>query len=89
MQFLRTILLALSLLAVAATATNCGHKAPEATEATQDATPTQGKERTSAYICPMYCPGSGSDAPGKCPGCGMNYVENKRKDSPGHEGHRH
>lgn len=33
-----------------------------------------GPEYTSAYICPMYCEGSGSDAPGKCPVCGMDYV---------------
>lgn len=86
MKLLKTILLAFSLLAIAATATNCGHKAPEATE---DATQEQGKEYTSAYICPMYCSGSGSDAPGKCPVCGMDYVENKKQDSPGHEGHGH
>jgi len=89
MKLLTTILLAFSLLAIAATATNCGNKAPEATEATEEAAPAQGKEHTSAYICPMYCPGSGSDAPGKCPECGMDYVENKKQDSPGHEGHGH
>lgn len=33
-----------------------------------------GPEYTSAYICPMHCEGSGSDAPGKCPVCGMDYV---------------
>jgi len=30
-------------------------------------------EYTSAYICPMHCEGSGSESPGKCPVCGMNY----------------
>jgi ABC-type nickel/cobalt efflux system permease component RcnA len=35
-----------------------------------------GPEYTSAYICPMHCPGSGSDQPGKCPACGMDYVAN-------------
>lgn len=89
MHFLRTILLAFSLLAVAATATNCGHKAPEATEATEEAAPAQGKEYTSAYICPMYCPGSGSEEPGQCPVCKMDYVANKKHEGDGHEGHNH
>jgi hypothetical protein len=35
-----------------------------------------GPEYTSAYICPMHCKGSGSDKPGKCPACGMDYVAN-------------
>ena len=41
----------------------------------------QGKEYTSAYICPMHCEGSGSDKPGKCPVCEMDYVKN--------DGHQH
>lgn len=35
-----------------------------------------GPEYTSAYICPMYCPGSGSDMAGNCPVCNMKYVIN-------------
>lgn len=35
-----------------------------------------GKAYTSAYICPMHCEGSGSDQPGTCPVCGMDYVAN-------------
>ena len=35
-----------------------------------------GPEYTSAYICPMHCPGSGSDQPGICPVCKMDYVAN-------------
>jgi hypothetical protein len=31
-------------------------------------------EYASAYVCPMHCEGSGSDQPGKCPVCGMDYV---------------
>lgn len=41
------------------------------------ATDQNGPEYTSAYICPMHCEGSGSAEPGKCPTCGMDYVENK------------
>ena len=46
-----------------------------------------GPEYTSKYICPMHCKGSGSEAPGVCPVCEMDYVENKKEDS--HEGHNH
>lgn len=35
-----------------------------------------GPEYTSAYVCPMHCKGSGSDKPGKCPVCEMDYVKN-------------
>jgi hypothetical protein len=38
-----------------------------------------GKEYTSAYVCPMHCEGSGSDAAGTCPKCKMAYVENTEK----------
>ena len=51
-----------------------------------------GPEYTSAYICPMYCPGSGSDKMGTCPECEMDYVVNenyKKKDGDNHDGHGH
>ncbi len=53
-----------------------------------------GPEYTSAYICPMHCPGSGSDKMGTCPDCEMDYVANenyKKKDGDGHnhDGHDH
>lgn len=35
-----------------------------------------GPEYTSKYVCPMHCEGSGSEEPGKCPVCGMDYVLN-------------
>jgi rubrerythrin len=34
---------------------------------------TSGPEYSSKYICPMHCKGSGSDQPGVCPVCGMDY----------------
>lgn len=55
----------------------------------------KGKEYTSAYICPMYCTGSGSDKAGICPVCKMDYVANKDVKSSGteikenHDGHDH
>lgn len=36
-----------------------------------------GKEYTSAYICPMHCEGSGSEEPGNCPVCTMEYQKNE------------
>jgi hypothetical protein len=64
----------------------------------KDKTEQQGKEYTSAYVCPMHCEGSGSAEPGKCPVCGMDYVKNEEHsddghehnhDEDGHEGHNH
>ena len=40
-----------------------------------------GPEYTSNFICPMYCKGSGSEGPGKCPVCGMDYVANENLDN--------
>jgi len=39
----------------------------------------QGKEYTSAYVCPMHCEGSGSSSEGQCPVCEMDYVKNDKK----------
>tara|TARA_R110002094_G_scaffold73389_2_gene81352 strand:+ start:309 stop:551 length:243 start_codon:yes stop_codon:yes gene_type:complete len=44
-------------------------------------TEKQGKEYSSAYVCPMHCTDSGSDKEGKCGTCGMTLVKN--------EGHKH
>lgn len=73
----------------------CGGKHGESqSSGTQQEAPVDdksGPEYTSAYICPMYCVGSGSDQPGKCPKCGMDYVKNEKagNEMPGHEGHSH
>lgn len=63
----------------------CGDKTTEsANPPAPGATMMQklGPEFTAAYICPMYCEGSGSDKPGKCPVCGMDYRENKDVKKP-------
>ncbi|MBI1228200.1 MAG: hypothetical protein GC192_23400 [Bacteroidetes bacterium] len=44
-----------------------------------------GKEYTSAYVCPMHCEGSGSDQPGKCPVCEMDYVKLEEHVKDGHK----
>ena len=74
----------LFLLAAATLIFACGGGDKSTTE--------QGKEYTSAYICPMHCEGSGSDKPGTCPVCKMDYVANEnaaKTDADSHEGHDH
>ncbi|MDX1665645.1 MAG: heavy metal-binding domain-containing protein [Saprospiraceae bacterium] len=43
-----------------------------------------GPEYTSTYVCPMHCEGSGSEEPGKCPVCGMDYVLRTEHEANGH-----
>ena len=45
----------------------------------------EGKEYTSAYICPMHCEGSGSEEPGQCPACGMDYETMAYHTQDGHK----
>ncbi len=74
MKVLKILLFISSLIAIGVLISSCGNK-----NASGDKTETndkQGKEYTSAYICPMHCEGSGSDKPGKCPKCGMTYEKN-------------
>ncbi len=57
-------------------------------------TDTSAKEYTSAYTCPMKCVGSGSDKPGTCPACKMDYTMNETKAAQpqnhgSHDGHNH
>lgn len=61
-------------------------KAPAAAPAAEQK--MQGKEYASKYICPMHCKGSGAEAQGLCPVCGMDYVANENWKDP-HEGHNH
>lgn len=52
----------------------------------------KGKEYTANYVCPMHCEGSGSEKPGKCPVCKMDYVANTPEpptEVDPHEGHNH
>ena len=54
-------------------------------EASSESNAEEGKEHTAAYVCPMHCEGSGSDAEGKCPVCGMDYVVNESHTGDNHE----
>jgi len=68
-----------------------GHSqnAQETTEAAAEtATPAEphgeGQAYNAAYVCPMHCPDSGSDAPGVCPACGMDYIASADHRADGH-----
>lgn len=49
---------------------------PAQEKAVMEKVDQSGPEYTSKYICPMHCKGSGSDQPGVCPACGMDYELN-------------
>lgn len=88
MKNFKIIFLFVALLATGAVITSCGSSSSD------ENTEQKGKEYTSAYICPMHCEGSGSDEPGKCPVCGMDYKKNEKHQADGqdhdnHEGHNH
>ena len=90
MNFRHIILGSVLLFALAMTSA-CGsqEKSTDQTDTTEQSLESekQGKEYTSAYVCPMHCEGSGSDEAGKCPVCGMDYVANE--DAKSHDGHDH
>ncbi len=88
MNFIKSLLI-VGILALSGVAiTSCGNSSKTESHA-------QGKEYTSAYVCPMYCEGSGSDKEGTCPVCGMDYVKNENypnaheADNHGHDHHDH
>jgi hypothetical protein len=86
----KTLLLSVSLLAIALAFTACKrseheHSAGEAPGHDHATAENAGHEHGAAaakYICPMKCEGSESDKPGKCPKCGMAL---KPVASGGHE----
>ena len=77
---LTTLLFSLLFVLVA-----CGNNEAAATQDTEATAPHgEGKEYTSAYVCPMHCADSGSDSAGTCPVCGMAYVVNENHTANGH-----
>jgi len=86
-RVVRNVIGFIAMFFVMSLGTSCGHTQSHthsddhdhshATEA-GEAHAHQGKEYTSAYICPMHCEGSGSDKPGNCPACEMDYVKNEK-----------
>ena len=78
----------IALFAIGLSLTSCGNKSNNNSKTEQTA--KQGKEYTSAYVCPMHCEGSGSETAGKCPVCKMDYVANEDyKGATGNDGHGH
>ena len=68
--------------------TACGDSAATTDAATETGTVAphgEGKEFTSAYVCPMHCDGSGSEAAGECPKCGMAYIAQADHTENGHK----
>ncbi|MFT4900281.1 MAG: hypothetical protein ACI9U0_002083 [Flavobacteriales bacterium] len=68
------ILLGILVVVVMLTVVSCKDAKKEDVTKTEQA---EKKEYASAYLCPMHCEGSGSDAKGECPTCGMSYVKNE------------
>ncbi|NNC85575.1 MAG: hypothetical protein HKO56_06400 [Bacteroidia bacterium] len=85
------------LFMAAFTLTSCGHSHENGDHShdsddkkTEKTIDMDSKEYASAYVCPMHCEGSGSDAEGKCPACKMDYVKNvDHHDHEGHTEHQH
>ena len=75
MNNLKSILVAMVVL-VSVSIVSCKDNKTE-TETKTETTEKQGKEYTSAYVCPMHCEGSGSDTEGTCGTCGMTLVKNE------------
>ena len=84
MKKFRTILGAMLVIASIATVSCKDNKKEELTE-TETNAENQGKEYTSAYVCPMHCEDSGSDKEGTCGTCGMTLVKNEDHKSDGHK----
>lgn len=101
MKVLKNFIAAVAISLVSLSFSSCGNKGKSQKvqqEQVIDAD-KKGKEYTADYICPMHCNGSGSDKPGECPVCGMDYKKNDKNqnekqnenhsDHGDHSGHNH
>jgi len=77
MKYFKIIFLSMALAATSIAISSCGNNSTNSEK--------QGKEYTSAYVCPMHCDGSGSDEAGNCPVCGMDYVKNEEHKAEEHK----
>lgn len=82
---MKTIKLFFGILALSLMITVTACKGEKKEETTVDTEQMETKEYASAYVCPMHCEGSGSDAEGECPKCGMAYVKNEDHNADGHD----
>ena len=89
MKVLKLVAFAFILITGSIFMTSCGNDTKKEVE--MENVDKSGPEYTSAFVCPMHCVGSGSDEPGTCPVCNMEYVENKdaAHDHGSHDGHDH
>lgn len=84
MKAFKSIALLSILFSLAVFTWSCGADSSSGQDTTEVAAHGEGKEYTSAYVCPMHCEGSGSDAEGTCPVCGMDYVAQADHTGDGH-----
>lgn len=89
MQFLKSLIPLTFLFCLILFAWSCGNSGGDQSGQGDANTTTtvkhgEGKEYNSAYVCPMHCEGSGSEQPGKCPVCGMDYVSQAEHTENGH-----
>lgn len=80
MKYFKICFFFAALLLTGIAVSSCGNKSTRSTGTEQ-----QGKEYTSAYVCPLHCEESGSDEAGKCPVCGMDYVLNEDHNKDRHK----
>ena len=84
MKNFKSILVAMMVVASVSMVSCKDNKKEVETEVETNAE-NQGKEYTSAYVCPMHCEDSGSDKEGTCGTCGMTLVKNEDHKSDGHK----
>jgi len=85
MNNLKSILVAMVVLVSVSIVSCKDNKTETKTETETETNEKQGKEYTSAYVCPMHCEGSGSDTEGTCGTCGMTLVKNEDHKANGHK----
>lgn len=84
MKNFKSILVAM-MVVVSVSMMSCKDNKKETVTEAETTLENQGKEYTSAYVCPMHCEDSGSDKEGTCGTCGMTLVKNEDHKSDGHK----
>ncbi len=82
---MKTVKTVLGILVLGLMLTTVSCKDAKKDNSTTKTEQSEKKEHASAYVCPMHCEGSGSDAAGECPNCGMTYAKNEDHNANGHE----
>ena len=82
---MKTVKTIFGILVLALMITTVSCKDAKKEDSTSKTELAEKKEFDYAYVCPMHCEGSGSDAEGECPKCGMDYMKNEDHNANGHE----